>query len=82
MELIILNQQEADENTGEYLPNKIVDPLEISEGVFVLPRDLSEAQGLESYREAILIQPYFTIGDGSETDLIYQQYLIDSQIEV
>lgn len=82
MELIILTQQEADDNTGEYKPNHKVIPLKIADDTFILNRDLSEAKGLESYREAILTQPYFTIGDGSETDLIYQQYLIDSQVEV
>lgn len=80
MELIILTQQEADDNTGEYMPHHEIRPIKIAEGVFILNRNLSEAKGLEEYRDAILNQPYFTVGDGSETDLIYQQYLLNSQV--
>lgn len=75
MKLLILNKLEAEDNTGEYMPFHEVQPVKITDDFYILNRDLSEAKGLEDYMEEILTQPYFTNGDGSEYDLIYQKYL-------
>lgn len=82
MKLLILNKLEAEANTGEYIPFHEVQPLKITDDFYILNRDLSEAKGLESYRDAILVQPYFTKGDGSKFDLKYQEYLDNQSIEV
>lgn len=79
MELLILTLEDRNNNRGEYLPNKIIEPVKIEDNFYILNRSLSDAKGLEDYKEAILVHPYFVIGDESEYDLKYQQYLIDSQ---
>ena len=76
-ELIVLTKEQAQDpnNSGFYKENHKVEPLEIEDGVYVLNRDLSEVPELADYKEAILAAPYFVIGDGSEYDKIYQEYL-------
>lgn len=81
MKLLILNKLEAEANTGEYMPFHEVRPIKITDDFYILNRDLSEANGLEDYRDAILAQAYFTIGDGSHNDLLYQEYLIKMQAD-
>ena len=73
-ELIILNKAEADANQGEYKPNYIIEPTLIAKDFYVLNRNLSKVPELADYKEAILKQPYFVIGDGSKFDLIYGEW--------
>lgn len=82
MELLILTLEDRNNNRGEYLPNKVIEPIKIEDNFYILPRSLSNEKGLEGYKDAILSQPFFSIGDGSEYDLKYQQYLIDAQNEL
>jgi len=78
-ELLILTKAEADANQGEYKPFHEVMPVKIGADFYVLNRSLSEVPELAAYKDAILAQPFFTVGDGSPEDLIYQQHLIDEQ---
>lgn len=82
MKLIVLTKEEAAANQGEYKTNHFVTPIKIEDNFYILNRDLSEVPELIDYKDAILAQPYFVVGDKSEYDLKYQQYLLDSQKEV
>lgn len=81
-ELIILTQAESEANNGEYKPGYFVKPLKIADDFYILNRNLSEVPELVDYKDAILSQPFFVRGDGSEKDLIYQEYLTRTQAEL
>ena len=82
MELIVLTEIEAAENTGEYMPFHEILPIFIETDMYILKRELCNTVGLEEYKDAILLQPFFEVGDGSDFDIKYQAYLVRTEEEL